>query len=67
MIIGAVAGTTGTLQAVEVIKVLLGVGKTLLGRLLLFNAWEQSFEEYPIRRDPACPVCGSGKACRRPE
>jgi hypothetical protein len=47
----------GLLQANEVLKVLLGLGETLSGRLLLFDALDTSFTELRLRRDPECPVC----------
>jgi adenylyltransferase/sulfurtransferase len=48
----------GTLQATEVIKLLLGIGEPLIGRLLLFDALEMSFRTLKVRRNPDCPVCG---------
>jgi molybdopterin/thiamine biosynthesis adenylyltransferase/rhodanese-related sulfurtransferase len=57
-VLGVVPGILGLLQASEVLKLLLRVGETLTGRLLLFDAMEGSFEEAEIRRDPACPSCG---------
>jgi len=57
-IVGAVAGIMGTLQALEAVKVILGVGKTLTGRMLIFDALETRFREVRARRDANCPVCG---------
>ncbi len=57
-IIGAVAGYMGTLQAVETVKILLGVGETLANRLLLFDALEGGVRTLRWNRNPACPVCG---------
>jgi molybdopterin/thiamine biosynthesis adenylyltransferase len=48
----------GSLQANEAIKLALGIGEPLVGRLLLFDALEPSFTEIKLKRDPACPVCG---------
>ena len=48
----------GSIQAVEVIKLLLGAGESLVGRLLMYDALTQRFREMKVRRDPACPVCG---------
>jgi adenylyltransferase/sulfurtransferase len=48
----------GTLQANEVIKLILGIGDPLIGRLLMFDALAASFLELKVRRDPNCPVCG---------
>ncbi len=57
-ILGATAGVVGTLQAVEVLKLILGIGDTLAGRLLLFNALEMTFREVRVERQGDCPVCG---------
>ena len=56
-VLGVVPGIMGLLQANEVLKVLLGIGETLAGRLLLFDALETEFTELRLRRDPKCPVC----------
>jgi adenylyltransferase/sulfurtransferase len=48
----------GTIQATEAIKLILGQGRTLVGRLLRFDALAMSFKQFKLRRDPACPVCG---------
>ena len=56
-VLGVVPGIMGLLQANEVLKVLLGIGDTLAGRLLLFDALDASFTELKLRRDPACPAC----------
>ncbi|MFQ6012387.1 MAG: molybdopterin-synthase adenylyltransferase MoeB [Thermoplasmata archaeon] len=57
-VLGVLPGVVGSLQAVEALKVLLGKGDTLVGRLLLFDAMRMSFRELRLRKDPACPVCG---------
>ena len=57
-VLGVLPGIVGSLQAVETIKVLLGIGDTLQGRLLAYDALEQSFRTFKVRRDPACPACG---------
>ncbi len=57
-ILGATAGVMGTIQAVEVLKLILGIGDSLAGRLLLYNALEMTFREVQVRRHPNCPVCG---------
>ncbi len=57
-IVGAVAGYMGTLQATEVIKLLLGKGSTLANRLLIFDALEGDVRTVRWSRNPACPVCG---------
>jgi molybdopterin/thiamine biosynthesis adenylyltransferase/rhodanese-related sulfurtransferase len=55
---GAMAGTMGLLQANEVLKLVLGIGEPLVGRLLLFEALGTRFTELKVRRDPECPICG---------
>ncbi len=57
-IFGAVAGVMGTLQAVEALKELLGLGTGLAGKLLLFDALDQTFRKIAAKRDPGCPLCG---------
>ena len=57
-VLGVVPGIMGMLQANEALKILLGIGDPLVGRLLLFDALETTFEELALRRDPACPACG---------
>ncbi|MEO5952718.1 MAG: rhodanese-like domain-containing protein, partial [Chloroflexia bacterium] len=57
-VLGILPGTIGTIQATETIKLLLGIGKPLVGRLLLYNALDMEFRELRLRKDPECPVCG---------
>jgi len=57
-VLGVLPGIVGLLQANEVFKLLLGVGETLAGRLLMFDAMSTSFEEVKVWRDPHCPGCG---------
>jgi molybdopterin/thiamine biosynthesis adenylyltransferase/rhodanese-related sulfurtransferase len=57
-VLGVLPGIIGSLQANEAIKLVLGIGQPLIGRLLLFDALTTSFTEVVLRRDPACPVCG---------
>ncbi len=64
-ILGPVAGVMGSLQALEVLKLLLGIGDPLVGRLLLFDGLGLSFRELRIHRDPCCPACGDPQH-RRP-
>jgi sulfur-carrier protein adenylyltransferase/sulfurtransferase len=59
-VLGVVPGTMGLLQATEVIKVLLGIGDTLAGRLLIYDALDGTFSELQLKRDPHCPACGDG-------
>lgn len=51
-------GVMGLLQANEVMKLILGIGDPLIGRLIMFDALSTSFIELKLRRDPNCPVCG---------
>ena len=64
-VLGVVPGIMGLLQANEVLKLLLGIGETLAGRLLLFDALETEFTELRMRRDPACPVCSDAARAAR--
>jgi sulfur-carrier protein adenylyltransferase/sulfurtransferase len=57
-VLGVLPGIVGSLQANEVLKLLLGIGEPLVGRLLLFDALSTTFTEITLRRDPGCPVCG---------
>jgi adenylyltransferase/sulfurtransferase len=57
-ILGAVAGVMGTLQAVEVLKELLGIGESLSGKLLMYDSLNTNFHKIEIPRDPDCPTCG---------
>jgi adenylyltransferase/sulfurtransferase len=57
-VLGVLPGLIGIVQATEILKFALGVGQSLLGRLLLFNALEMKFRELKLRRDPLCPLCG---------
>jgi molybdopterin/thiamine biosynthesis adenylyltransferase/rhodanese-related sulfurtransferase len=66
-VLGVVPGIMGMLQANEALKVLLGIGDTLSGRLLLFDALDTSFTELKLRRDPACPVCSTEAVAARAE
>ncbi len=57
-ILGALAGLVGVTQAIEALKVLLGIGETLAGKLLYFDTLTMDFHKLNARRDPQCPVCG---------
>ena len=57
-ILGMVTGVIGSLQALEAVKVILGLGKTVSGRILTFDALQTSFREVPWPRRPDCPLCG---------
>jgi len=57
-VLGILPGLIGLVQATEAVKLLLGVGEPLVGRLLLYDALAMGFREMKVRRDPACPMCG---------
>ena len=56
--LGVLPGTIGTIQATEALKLILGIGDPLIGRLLLYNALDMSFEFVKLRKNPNCKVCG---------
>lgn len=57
-VLGALAGTMGSLQAVEVLKELLDIGESMSGRLLIYDALYTEFRKVKVKPDPACPLCG---------
>jgi len=57
-VLGILPGTIGLIQATEAIKLILGIGDTLVGRLVLYDALAMKFRELKLRRNPECPVCG---------
>ena len=57
-VLGVLPGVIGTIQATEAIKLITGIGETLVGRLMLYEALAMRFRELKLRRNPACPVCG---------
>ncbi len=57
-VLGVLPGIIGMLQAIEAIKLIVGIGEPLIGRLLHFDALKVQFRELKLRRDPQCPVCG---------
>ncbi|MBV8760097.1 MAG: molybdopterin-synthase adenylyltransferase MoeB [Deltaproteobacteria bacterium] len=59
-VLGVLPGILGVLQATEAIKLILGIGQTLAGRLLVYDALATKFRELKLRRDPKCPTCGDG-------
>lgn len=65
-VLGVVPGVMGLLQATEAIKMLLGIGDSLSGRLLIYDALDASFAELQLRRDPHCPACGDGTPAASP-
>ncbi|MBA2751451.1 MAG: molybdopterin-synthase adenylyltransferase MoeB [Actinobacteria bacterium] len=58
-VLGVLPGIVGSIQAMEAIKLVLGLGDPLVGRLLAYDALEESFRTFKVNRDPACPACGS--------
>jgi adenylyltransferase/sulfurtransferase len=65
-VLGVLPGVVGTLQATEALKVLLGVGEPLRGRLVVYDALAMDFHEFKILRDPACAVCGDAPTVTEP-
>lgn len=63
-VLGILPGVIGVIQATEAIKLILGIGRPLVGRLLLYDALNMSFRELKLRRDPDCPVCGDRPTIR---
>ena len=61
-VLGVLPGVVGTIQATEAIKMLLGIGEPLVSRLLMYDALSMNFRTLKVRRDEACPSCGSGHA-----
>ena len=59
-VLGVLPGIIGSIQALETIKLLLDIGEPLVGRLLAYDALEQSFRSFKVRRDPQCPACSDG-------
>lgn len=57
-VLGVLPGVIGAIQANEAIKIILGVGTTLNGRLLIYDALDMKFTEMKLRQDKACPLCG---------
>jgi molybdopterin/thiamine biosynthesis adenylyltransferase/rhodanese-related sulfurtransferase len=57
-VLGVLPGTIGTIQATEALKILLGIGEPLIGRLLLYNSMDMSFDFVKLRKNPQCKVCG---------
>jgi adenylyltransferase/sulfurtransferase len=60
-VLGILPGAVGVIQATEAIKLIIGKGRPLIGRLLLYDALEMKFRELKIRKDPSCPVCGENR------
>ena len=58
-VLGALAGTIGLIQATETLKLILGVGEPLVGKLIIYSSMEMSFRKVKVPKDPNCPVCGT--------
>jgi adenylyltransferase/sulfurtransferase len=65
-VFGVLPGIIGMVQAIETIKLILGIGQPLVGRLLSFDALKMKFRDFNLRRDPACPVCGDAPTILEP-
>src|SRR5713226_3218575 len=65
-VLGVLPGIIGMVQAIETIKLILGLGEPLVGRLLHFDALKMKFREFNVRRDPQCPVCGDQPTITEP-
>ncbi|MFM1801002.1 MAG: hypothetical protein RJA81_354 [Planctomycetota bacterium] len=61
-VLGILPGIIGVIQATETVKVILGKGRTLQGRLMLYDALDMSFREMKVRKNPKCPICGPNKS-----
>jgi adenylyltransferase/sulfurtransferase len=60
-VLGVLPGVIGVIQGIEAIKLLLGLGESLIGRLLMFDALNMRFRELRLKKDPACPLCGENR------
>src|SRR4051812_5142672 len=65
-VLGVICGSIGSLQATEVIKLILGVGRPAIGRLITWSSLDMEFRTFKIRRDPQCPVCGEHRTITAP-
>jgi sulfur-carrier protein adenylyltransferase/sulfurtransferase len=65
-VLGVLPGVIGTMQAIETIKLILGIGRPLVGRLMLYDALEQSWRTLKVKKNPACPVCGDNPTIKAP-
>jgi adenylyltransferase/sulfurtransferase len=63
-VLGVLPGIIGCIQATEILKLALGKGSSLIGRLMLFNALDMKFRELKLRKDPQCPLCGDNPTVR---
>lgn len=65
-VLGVLPGIIGVMQAIETIKIILGLGDPLIGRLVAFDALRMRFRELKLQKDPACPICGENRTIREP-
>ena len=65
-VMGVLPGIVGTIQAAETLKLIVGAGGSLAGRLLLFDAWEMKFRELKVDKDDGCPICGKNRTIHEP-
>lgn len=65
-VLGVICGTIGSLQATEVVKLILGVGRPVIGRLVTYSSLDMEFRTFKVRRDPECPICGNHPTITRP-
>jgi adenylyltransferase/sulfurtransferase len=65
-VLGVLPGIVGTMQATEALKLILGIGEPLIGRMVHFDALQMKFREFKLRRDPECPVCGDHPSITAP-
>jgi adenylyltransferase/sulfurtransferase len=63
-VLGVLPGIIGVMQAIEAIKLIIGLGESLIGRLVYFDALKLKFREFKLRRDPKCPICGENPTIR---
>lgn len=65
-VLGVLPGVIGVMQAIEAVKLIVGIGEPLIGRLIHFDALKMKFREFKVRRDPACPVCSENPSITTP-
>jgi len=65
-VLGVICGTIGSLQATEVVKLILGIGRPAIGRLITWSSLDQEFRTFKIRHDHKCPVCGDNPTITKP-
>ncbi len=65
-VLGVLPGVIGVMQAIEAVKLIIGIGEPLIGRLIQFDALKMKFREFKLRRDPQCPVCSENPTITEP-